>query len=511
MCCSVVLATCACVACSENKCCVYIRNFLMFLVCLSHAAAGFALVVFGVVFDVQQGNSVFQMAHGVLALGVYTSFVTTFGIRSGCSKRAKCARVLFCVSMFLLAAANAALVVALFLWPETIYEFVEELSDGVHDIEVALDWIEGHTLIFQIALAAVSGLELLSVVSSCCHCPKGEQLEGELHLSRDGINVPRPEFHPYHALSEDNPAASIMAGRRPFLDHYQPIAATAPSAPILPAVAEAARMENKHLEVPGSVGSQHNYCKYAQLCREYIHKNLRIDAGYFDGQGDKCFCRACYTGSEYMNRKNTGLYALPTGWYRRGLGLAHNAKVHQVLDRWHIAYHGTRAENLKSILAGNQLLLPGQVAFDGEEIRIRSSHIADGFERQTPEGSAEMFDPNQIFMSPSIRYCDSQIYSSTQTWTRQEGAGEPELYNVQVALAVRVQPGCYSVGPETIGARRRNEQIDPQISNGCIEWYTKNTTSVIITGLLVKINTLSGGQDWAWCQQMYGSQTSNVA
>lgn len=59
-------------------------------------------------------------------------------------------------------------------------------------------------------------------------------------------------------------------------------------------------------------------------------------------------------------------------------------------------------------------------------------------------------------------------------------------YEAQVAFQMRIRPGSYKIGQETIGATK---QIDPHIPNSSLEWYTDcaEKGSVQFTGLLVKL------------------------
>ena len=45
--------------------------------------------------------------------------------------------------------------------------------------------------------------------------------------------------------------------------------------------------------------------------------------------------------------------------------------------------------------------------------------------------------------------------------------------------------GRYQVGPQTIAA---TSEIDPKFSNQEIEWFTKKRGSIILYGLLVKLD-----------------------
>ena len=55
---------------------------------------------------------------------------------------------------------------------------------------------------------------------------------------------------------------------------------------------------------------------------------------------------------------------------------------------------------------------------------------------------------------------------------------------------LRVKPGTYTVGPETIGATDRGETIDPAFAdNSSVEWYSANSCkgSIILHGLLLRV------------------------
>ena len=55
-------------------------------------------------------------------------------------------------------------------------------------------------------------------------------------------------------------------------------------------------------------------------------------------------------------------------------------------------------------------------------------------------------------------------------------------YSVHTILQVRVKPGSYSKGPQTMGAK---EEIDGLFSNDEIEWFTNREGVHYIFGILV--------------------------
>lgn len=57
----------------------------------------------------------------------------------------------------------------------------------------------------------------------------------------------------------------------------------------------------------------------------------------------------------------------------------------------------------------------------------------------------------------------------------------------RVAFQVRVKPKTYDVGPETVGLG--SKCLDPNFKNKELEWATKRRGSIILTGLLVKLES----------------------
>jgi len=121
----------------------------------------------------------------------------------------------------------------------------------------------------------------------------------------------------------------------------------------------------------------------------------------------------------------------------------------------------------------------------GETVGIREDtrRIRKPFKRLNRHSKAEeLFDPHQIFCSPSIRYCDLPQYAKVTRFVAESGCA----YKAKVAFQLRLRPGTYAVGQQTVGAEGA---IDPYISNDSIEWYTKGTehASHVLTGLMVKL------------------------
>ena len=58
-------------------------------------------------------------------------------------------------------------------------------------------------------------------------------------------------------------------------------------------------------------------------------------------------------------------------------------------------------------------------------------------------------------------------------------------FNAKTVLQLCIKPDSYKVGPQTVGAQTT---IDSQFPNETIEWSTKQRGSVILYGLLVKLD-----------------------
>jgi len=152
---------------------------------------------------------------------------------------------------------------------------------------------------------------------------------------------------------------------------------------------------------------------------------------------------------------------------------------------WDIAYHSTTVATLPKVLATGRLVKPGErvAALDGHAVEIRSDtgRIRKPFYRRNRHtGQTEWFDPCQIFLSPSIRYCCLPHYSKAEPFTAPSGV----KYAVRMLLQVRLRPGTYSVGHQTVGV---TNAIDPYISNDSIEYYTTGEEhgSHVLTRLLI--------------------------
>ena len=203
-----------------------------------------------------------------------------------------------------------------------------------------------------------------------------------------------------------------------------------------------------------------------------------------------CWCKACHRsrGDKDVYTRGSETYAIPVGWGRIALpGGGAQAVALDAFKKWNVAFHGTTAESLQSILGTGRLVKPGDrvAALEGKAVGIRgdTKRIRKPFERTNAKsGIVELFDPNQIFLSPTIHYSELPQYAKKSEWTDLFG----DIYDAQLAFQVRIRPGTYGVGQQTVGAVDR---IDPHFSNNEVEWYTTGEEhgSLILTGLMVKL------------------------
>jgi len=201
-----------------------------------------------------------------------------------------------------------------------------------------------------------------------------------------------------------------------------------------------------------------------------------------------CHCETCR--AERANSSRTDAVPdwqamLPSNWvcFELRCGFL-QAKALNALA-WDIAYHSTTVESLPKVLATGRLVKPGDrvAVLDGHSIGIRkdTGRIRSPFWRRNKHtGQNEWFDPCQIFLSPSLRYCCLPHYSKAEPFTAPSGL----RYAVRMSLQVRLRPGTYSIGHQTVGV---TNPIDPYISNDSIEYYTPGDEhgSHVLTRLLV--------------------------
>lgn len=185
-----------------------------------------------------------------------------------------------------------------------------------------------------------------------------------------------------------------------------------------------------------------------------IFSTLGVPQASLDPNGDRCFCDKC-CDDKLIGEQGTPpkQYVLPKGWFLLGLRVSDDMR--EVLEKWHLSYHGTRSSSIASIVKDG-LLAPGSETSEGYKVVIRTGHI-----------------PNErfIFSSPSPYYIAQPTYASP-------------ISGFQVALQCRVRPGTYTIQPETLAMRAL--AIDPVVGDDILEYVTTCEKDIAVTGVLIR-------------------------
>eukprot|EP01084_Bolivina_argentea_P231362 390202_1 len=262
--------------------------------------------------------------------------------------------------------------------------------------------------------------------------------------------------------------------------------------PIIKQRNEEAQMCNKILVENHMDNSKWNENKCPiQIAEKVLQKHFpMLPPNAHDPNGDKCFCLKCHTLRNdkiiYQRGQPPQKYALPIEWVRFGLTTNQTVcAMNNVWDGWHVAFHGTTKEIIPQIFQSGQLLKPGDITISGKQLGIREGHIRKPFERYNKyTKNKEIFDPNQIYLSPSIKY--SGEYAKWSYCSHPED--KSRTIKVQYAFQARIRPGSYGIGQETVGAA---QSIDSHFSNNSLEWYTKENVAIVLHGLLVRIKEVN--------------------
>ena len=245
-----------------------------------------------------------------------------------------------------------------------------------------------------------------------------------------------------------------------------------------------AALSSPSVSVSSSSSTSTDSCAYFKRCQQIIQLSIK-QQNIFNIHGNRCFCRNCHLkrGDLELYSRGNPLqeYVLPLGWSRFGIKLPQSYIEQNVLSEWHVVYHGTKYESVNDIIESGLILLkPDDFKLDGSDFKtlgIRKHHYqtpsyrTNGYSQQQ-----ELFDPVQIFTSPSAIYSS---YYSNQTVV--------DGQTVSIMFQCRQKPGTYCRGQETLGFDRKNAVIDRYIGNEQIEFYTKKNLNIVITGILIKI------------------------
>lgn len=224
-------------------------------------------------------------------------------------------------------------------------------------------------------------------------------------------------------------------------------------------------------------------CDQWQKGLEFIKKYPDIaDALVYDNSaGSICFCWDCHSkrGDGEVYKRGGEPYQLPLLYSAYVVGkFKDDAEQQEKCANWVNAYHATSLKNLCSIARdGFKLRKPGDTCDDGTEVKIR---IDDGRwledKEQTNPYTDEKynFKVKRVYATPSIEYAERYI------------GLEDMQSGFCVVIQMRLKPGSYEVGPETVGAFERKEKISPHHDNGKIEFMIDNTDDMVVTRILIR-------------------------
>lgn len=129
---------------------------------------------------------------------------------------------------------------------------------------------------------------------------------------------------------------------------------------------------------------------------------------YFGGAQQlemSCLCADCAEAEESERE---------SGWVRFGVRRdAVKWRLHDIENAWPRAYHGSTAQGVSKILrAGCCLLKSGDEDINRETVRVRRGHHKRARTRLNAySNELELFDPNQVFLSPSLRCAALKTYA----------------------------------------------------------------------------------------------------
>jgi hypothetical protein len=196
-------------------------------------------------------------------------------------------------------------------------------------------------------------------------------------------------------------------------------------------------------------------------------KHLSIPSELFDQFGDRCFCEKCEPKKIWYRGNPSEKYVLPTNWFRFGIEIRNEYLEKQAsVKEWNVAYHGTKVENVYSIIRHHRILFPGDKKDDGTIIPICHGSCF-----------AHHFNGPVIYLSPSIKYASQDLYSKPYNF---------QGHTVKVAFQCRVRPGSFKKFRETLEMTEREIECDEEFSNSQLEWVTDDKTAVVPYGLLIK-------------------------
>lgn len=140
-------------------------------------------------------------------------------------------------------------------------------------------------------------------------------------------------------------------------------------------------------------------CKKLRIEAKNVLALLELNPADMDPFVDRCYCQNCEPNR--IHNRGEEKYALPIGWYRYGIKIRDDySEEHYIGMNWPVAYHGTKKENILSIVNEKRILFPGDKLKNGTEIKIRHNNCW-----------AENFKRSPIYLSPSILYASQNLYA----------------------------------------------------------------------------------------------------
>ena len=193
-----------------------------------------------------------------------------------------------------------------------------------------------------------------------------------------------------------------------------------------------------------------------QLAEEILSK-INIIKKNLDKYVDRCFCQNCETNQISTRGEPKVKYSLPIGWYRFGIKIK-DEYINNNIDtsNWHIGYYGTNLNTAISIIDNQRIMFPGEYLNNGEQLPPQNK-----------------FNPNYIYMSPSIKY--AKLFSNSISYNGKL---------VSFAFQCRIKPGTYIVNRQPDNFNNIN--IDENFFEDEIEWAVDQNSFIVPFGFLIR-------------------------
>ncbi|XP_012261174.2 neuralized-like protein 4 isoform X1 [Athalia rosae] len=205
-------------------------------------------------------------------------------------------------------------------------------------------------------------------------------------------------------------------------------------------------------------------CDYLKACLRF-KKSLVLPEEFFSAEDTSCYCSSCFKaeadGAVCRKGEPPSEFAIPLGWVRFPLRQSINTiQIPQnTLDKWHVAFYGTRLDAIRWILDRGELLTKEQL--DTSNL-IASLNTDD----QNP----------QVVFSPNIKYAASEEFAIKYPYIDTQSN---KKLNASTAFQLLVRPGSYTMGP---GKDCSESQLETT------EWSTKEGGATVIVAFLVHLD-----------------------